>query len=133
MLFPFHYSEIVFFKDFYIFFLSCLASSRLLVVNTYSITSSRTYLSRYNQSATQLNQDLIPGPKCHTSYIYIDPKWWGQYPTWLYINTGFQCFNTTRTQAYLCNKLFIDPKWWGRSSLVIYQQRFQRFNATQGN
>ncbi len=36
------------------------------VVNTHSITSSRTFLSRYNLSAIKLNQDWIPGSKCHT-------------------------------------------------------------------
>ena len=40
-------------------------SCSIHVVNTHSIISSQTYLSRYNPSAIKLNQDWIPGSKCH--------------------------------------------------------------------
>ena len=36
------------------------------VVNTNSITSSRTHQYRYNLSAIKLNQGRIPGSKYHT-------------------------------------------------------------------
>ena len=50
--------------------LNMLNMLKMNVVNTYSITSTGNVSIQVNQSAIKLNQDLIPGSKCHTGTQY---------------------------------------------------------------
>ena len=77
------------------------------VVNTYYITSSRTYLSRYNPSSIKL-EDWIPGNAM-------------KIPLLIQCSTRTESQATNATKGHKCSYqtryLHNDPKWWGGCNL----------------
>ena len=94
------------------------------VVNTYYITSSRTYLSRYNPSSIKL-EDWIPGNAM-------------KIPLLIQCSTRTESQATNATKGHKCSYqtryLHNDPKWWGGCNLVIYKHRVRYvLNVSHGH